>query len=419
MESPTQPSAPRHAADRPPSQSRHRSLTRVFAIVAVTALLVTAFLMGRSFGPRPPRPAATEMATAGLTRQLYQCPMHPQIVSDKPGKCPICGMNLERVEEAPTTPTMGAPKEHKILFYRNPMRADVTSPTPAKDGMGMDYIPVYADELSATQAEVPGHAGFTLSTEREQLIGVTRGKVELRDLNIDIRTVGQVAYDPNLYQMIIEYREALHREGAEGVTAAAALRLRQLGLSDEMIKELADPGHDPRNLLLPGKEVWVYAQLYEYEVDLVQPGQPVSVTAPSAPGRIYTAKVAAVDPILNATTRTARARILVATPDESLRPETFVHVKLEIPLGKKLAVPFDAVLDTGENQIVFAVKGAGTFEPRSVKLGRQADGYYEVLSGLEEGEEVVTSANFLIDSESRFRSALAAFGKRQPSSTTP
>jgi len=283
----------------------------------------------------------------------------------------------------------------------------------------MDYIPVYADELAATQTDVPGHAGFTLSTEREQLIGVTRGKVELRDLNTDIRTVGQVAYDPNLYQAILEYREALHRDGAEAVTRAAALRLRQMGLSDEMIKELADPGHDPRNLLLPGKEVWVYAQLYEYEVDLVQPGQPVSVTAPSVPGRIYTAKVAAVDPILNPMTRTARARILVATPDESLRPGMFVHVKLEIPLGKKLAVPFDAVLDTGENQIVFAVKGAGTFEPRSVKLGRQADGWYEVLSGLEEGEEVVTSANFLIDSESRFRSALAAYGKKRPTSTTP
>jgi Cu(I)/Ag(I) efflux system membrane fusion protein len=328
-------------------------------------------------------------------------------------------MNLESVEEAPTSPTTTAPTEHKILFYRNPMRADVTSPTPAKDQMGMDYIPVYADELSATQAEVPGHAGFTLSTQREQLIGVTRGKVELRDLNVDIRTVGEVAYDPDLYQTISEYRESIHREGAEAVTGAAALRLRQMGLSDEMIKELADPGHNPKSLLLPGKEVWVYAQLYENEVNLVQPGQPVSVTAPSVPGRVYTAKVAAVDSILNATTRTARARILMATPDENLRPGMFVHVKLHVPLGKKLAVPFDAVLDTGDNQIVFAVKGAGTFDPRSVKLGSQADGYYEVLSGLEEGEEVVTSANFLIDSESRFRSALAAFGKKVSASATP
>jgi Cu(I)/Ag(I) efflux system membrane fusion protein len=388
-------------------------------LVLTLALAAVAFFIGRNFAPRPAGPATTETAIAETRRRLYQCSMHPQIVSDKPGKCPICGMNLEPVEEAQTLPIMGAPKEHKILFYRNPMRADVTSPTPTKDEMGMDYIPVYADELAGAQTEVPGHAGFTLSTEREQLIGVTRGKVELRDLNTDIRTVGQVAYDPDLYQTIVEYQQTLHREGLEAVTGAAALRLRQMGLSDEMIKELADPGYDPRSLLLPGKEVWVYAQLYEYEVDLVQPGQPVSVSAPSVPSRIYTAKVAAVDPILNATTRTARARILVATPDDDLRPGMFVHVNLEIPLGRKLAVPFDAVLDTGENQIVFAVKGAGTFEPRSVKLGRQADGYYEVLSGVEEGEEVVTSANFLIDSESRFRSALAAFGKKLPAFSTP
>src|SRR5882724_4178890 len=223
------------------SQSHHRMLSRILAILVVIILTIAAFFMGRSFAPRPPSPAATEMATAETRRKLYQCSMHPQIVSDKPGKCPICGMNLEPVEETPPA----APKEHKILFYRNPMRADVTSPTPMKDEMGMDYVPVYADELAATQSEVPGHAGFTLSTEREQLIGVTRGKVELRDLNTDIRSVGQVAYDPDLYQTIIEYREALHRDGAEAVTRAAALRLRQMGLSDEMIKELADPGHDP------------------------------------------------------------------------------------------------------------------------------------------------------------------------------
>jgi Cu(I)/Ag(I) efflux system membrane fusion protein len=347
-------------------------MKRILIVVVVMAALAAAFFAGRKFASRPSGPATAETPAAGAKKQLYQCSMHPQIISDKPGTCPICGMNLEPVEEAP------------------------------------------AAQPSAEPGEVAGHAGFTLSTERQQLIGVTRGKVETRDLKLVIRTVGRVAYDPELYRAIVEYRDVLNRPGMETVVSSAALRLRQLGLSEEMIKELADPGHDPQRLLLPGKEVWVYAQIYEYEVDLVRSGQAVEITTPSLPGRAYTAKVVAVDPILNAATRTVRARILVETPDESLRPEMFVHVKLEIPLGKKLAVPFDAVLDTGENQLVFVVKGAGTFEPRSVKLGRQADSYYEVISGLEAGEEVVTSANFLIDSESRFRSAVAAFKKAPP-----
>lgn len=389
-------------------------MKRIAIVLIVAVVAAAAFFIGRKSAPLPSSPVAA-MAPGGHGK-LYQCSMHPQIVSNKPDKCPICGMNLEPVEEAaPSAATLsGTPvKDGKILFYRHPMRPDVTSPTPAKDEMGMDYIPVHADE-AASASEVSGHAGFSLSTERQQLIGVTRGKVERRDLNLVIHTVGRVAYDPDLYQAITEYRQTLSLEAGEVVAHAGTLRLRQMGLSEEMIKELADPGHDPKNLLLPGKEVWVYAQIYEYEVDLVRAGQPVTVTAPSSLGNTYTAKVVAIDSILDSMTRTARARVLVETPDQNLRPETFVHVKLEIPLGKNLAVPFDAVLDTGENQIAFVVKGAGSFEPRSVKLGRQADGYFEVLSGLQDGEEVVTSANFLIDSESRFRSAVAAFKKTPP-----
>ena len=147
----------------------------------------------------------------------------------------------------------------------------------------------------------------------------------------------------------------------------------------------------------------------------MRPGSEGTVTTISCPGRTYRASIVAIDPILNAMTRTARIRALVATPDESLRPETFVHVKIQVPLGEKVAVPEGAVLDTGEHQIVFVVAGEGRFEPRALELGREAQGYYEVLRGVEPGERVVTSANFLIDSESRFRSALAAFGEKSSS----
>jgi len=404
---------------------------RVIVLVALLLLVgggAAALYVART----PSGPEVAELASPGAERATYQCAMHPQIVSHELGICPICQMKLQRVdtpasaEEAPeghSHETQAASGERKVMLYRHPMRPDVTSPVPAKDEMGMDYVAVYADEAGAqATGDVPGHAPFTLSTERQQLIGVTRDRVDRRALEVEIRAVGRVAYDPMLYQAVVEYREALRskeqihgstlpeaHQGADAIVRGARLKLRQQGLSEAQVQQITRSGRDPVELLLPGEAVWVYAQIYEYEAPLVAPGQTMIVTAPSQPGRRYTAKVAAIDAILDPTTRTVRVRGLVATPDASLRPESFVEVKIRVPLGEKLAVPQEAVLDTGEHQIVFVVKDQGSFEPRSVELGRVAQGYYEVLAGLAVGEEVVTSANFLIDSESRFRSAVAAF----------
>lgn len=397
-------------------------MKRLLLSVMIVALLVAGGLLVRS------RPQRTEsQAPVASAKGLYQCAMHPQIVSDKPDLCPICQMRLQRVDE-PETPK-GEPSSSgagdRIVLYRHPMRPDVTSPTPAKDEMGMDYVPVHESELSGATATVPGHAGFSLSAERRQLIGVTSEAVERRQLDVELRTVGRIAYDPRLYQALVEYREAMRSRGelatsslrqaqigADALIRAAALRLRQQGISEEQVRELTKDGKDPVNLLLPDKTVWVYAQVYEYEVELVRPGQEMVVTAPSLPGRTFHATVAAVDPILSAMTRSARVRGLVSTPERTLRPETFVNVRINVPLGEKIAIPEGAVLDTGEHQIVFVTQEGGHFEPRGVELGREAGGYYEVLSGVEPGERVVTSANFLIDSESRFRAALAAFAPK-------
>ena len=393
----------------------HRALTLVLLLAAAAG---GAYLLRRTVAPAP----HGAHAPAGAER-LYQCPMHPQIVSNAPGTCPICNMQLQPLDaEAPGAPPAGG---RRVLFYRHPMRPDVTSPTPAKDEMGMDYVPVYEEDVPAGRSDVPGHAAFTLSTERQQMIGVTRTRVERRPLAADIRAAGRVAYDPALYQGLIEYREALKarreiaqspwreaHEGADALARAAALKLRRLGIGEAQLRDLARAPGSPENLLLPGESTWVYAQVYEYELDLVRPGQTMVVTTPALPGRTFSAQVAGVDPILDAPTRTARVRGLVATPGGELRPETYVHVRIEVPLGERLAVPEAAVLDTGERQIVFVVLREGEFEPRAVTLGRQAWGYHEVLDGLADGEEVVTSANFLIDSESRFRAAAAAFSAK-------
>jgi Cu(I)/Ag(I) efflux system membrane fusion protein len=328
-----------------------------------------------------------------VSKPRYQCAMHPEIVSDEPGICPICQMKLQRVEESKPAHRRDDPAEH---------------------------------------AAVPGHAAFSLSTRRQQLIGVTRAKVEERDLEVEIRAPGEVAHDPELYRAITEYREALSarhearddglgetKRGADAVLQATRLRLRQLGLSELELRAIAEAGADPVNLLLPGKSVWVYARVYEHEIGLVHAGQAVTIRAPSVPGRVFEARVVAIDPVLDPATRTARVRALVETPEQTLRPESFAHVTIRVPLGRRLALPEEAVLDTGERRVVFVVESEGYFEPRAVALGREAGGFHEVLSGVAAGEEVVTSANFLIDSESRFRSALSAMSGSDAGGSVP
>jgi multidrug efflux pump subunit AcrA (membrane-fusion protein) len=276
-------------------------------------------------------------------------------------------------------------------------------------------------EHAAHGTGVAGHAPFTLSAERQQLIGVTRAPVAVRALRRDIRAAGRIANDPALYQTLVEYREALRTRtaiagssvheahtGADALVAAAALRLRRLGIGARELSALASL--DPTTLLLPGKTVWVYAQVFEEDLPSVSVGATIDVEVPALADRHYEATVLAIDPSIDPTTRTARVRALLATPDAALRPDAFVIVTLHVPVGDVLALPRSAVLDTGTRRLVFVVTDDGRFTPREVRLGELAGDHYPVLDGVVAGEQVVTSANFLIDSESRFKAAVAAFG---------
>lgn len=315
----------------------------------------------------------------------YQCAMHPTIVSDKPGNCPICGMRLVKIEE----------------------------------------------DQTITAVVVPGHARIKISPERQQLIGVTTSVAEEMPLTTSIHVAGHVAYNPDIANTLAEYRDAyqaywktrrssnqIARERAEELLELAEMKLRLAGFSDDQMDQILVTSKGgqyfyndvfvTQNRTLPAGSAWIYADLYESDSELIQLGQGVTITLPALPGREFSGEVKTRDPVLNAMTRILRIRIEVPTAD-GLQPGMSADVKINVPLGTKLAVPEEAVFHTGHTQLVFVDTGDGLIEPREVKTGYPADGYYEILSGLASGETVVTSAGFLIDSESRLRAALQSF----------
>ena len=330
--------------------------------------------------------------------------------------CPICGSH---VAETGTTP-----QAKKILYWTDPMIPGYQADKPGKSPMGMDLVPVYEEETaSSAGASAPaGYAPILVTPQKQQLIGVKTDAVSRRVLTKTLRTVGTIAHDPELYQAQAEYLQAVQAlaratqgaapagvvEQAQQLVDAAQIHLTHLGLNDELIQELATQSHADHSLLLgrAGEPVWMYAKLYEDDLPLVKVGQEVSVEVPSLPGQAFHGTLRAMDPMVDAMTRTVRFRAQLENPEGQLKPEMYVNVSVSVDLGEVLAIPESAIFQTGLRPIVFVAKGGGLFEPRDVTLGANADGFYALTRGVAEGEMVVTSGNFLIDSESRLKAAL-------------
>ncbi|TAN62869.1 HlyD family efflux transporter periplasmic adaptor subunit [bacterium] len=388
------------------------------------------------------------LSGSAQAKDVYYCPMHPGYISGKPGDCPICNMKLVKKEEAAAIeaeakdaqdicvlhncPMMGVncpmqisgdvkdcpfcgahlAKGKKLLYYRHPMKPGVTSPVPMKDEMGMDYVAVYAQEDA-------GREGIYISPERQQLIAIKKESAEKRKLTYQILTVGKVAYDPQLYVAQEEYLQSLKTQSAlaqssiaeqsNSLVEASRRKLLLLGMSSEQIEELARQNSPQGNLYLPTKEktAWVYMTIYEYEIGMIKRGLPVEIEAIAYPGEEFQGKIIATTPVLDPMTRSIQARAEVDNPQGKLKPEMFVNVKIMVDLGEKLAVSEEAVINTGKRALVVVADNQGNFFSKEVKLGYKAEGYYEVLGGLQEGDIVVTSGNFLIDSESRLQSAVS------------
>jgi membrane fusion protein, copper/silver efflux system len=156
--------------------------------------------------------------------------------------------------------------------------------------------------------------------------------------------------------------------------------------------------------------IWILADIYEYELSFVKVGQPASVSLSYGPGTVLTGRVGFIYPTLDPKTRTAKVRFELGNPLEKLKPDMYANVELRVNMGTRLAIPQEAIIESGQKQVVFLHLGGGKLEPRQIRTGLKTGELTEVLAGLKEGEHIVTSANFLIDSESRLKSAVESMG---------
>jgi Cu(I)/Ag(I) efflux system membrane fusion protein len=227
------------------------------------------------------------------------------------------------------------------------------------------------------------------------------------------------------------------RSGGESLVQASKRRLALWDISENQIRELEEKGEAQRTLtlyaphsgfvikkeanqgmrIMPDKElytiadlstVWVNVDIYESEIPFVQLGQRASVTFSYDSGAAFNGKVSYIYPYVDEKTRTVKARLDVPNPGFKLKPDMYVNAEIKIDGGRHLAVPDEAVLDSGLKKLVFIDKGNGHFEPKEVKLGAKLDGFYQVVAGLNEGEKIAASSAFLLDSESRLAEAMGA-----------
>jgi Cu(I)/Ag(I) efflux system membrane fusion protein len=383
--------------------------------------------------------------------------------------------------DAPRPKPQAVNGPRKTLYYRNPMGLPDTSPVPKKDGMGMDYIPVYEGD------EPDDGTTIKVSLDRVQRSGVRSEPAEARVLVQPVRGVGAVAIDERKLMIValrsdgyiedlfvnttgqtVRAGEPLFRiysaqiqqaqtdlivavgavqRGTVGADAERSLngamqRLRNLGVPESRIEEVRKTGANPRTIDWPapangsviskrvingqrvaaGDELyriadlstmWVIADVAEADIAMIRLGTRALVTFRAYRAAPVEGRVTLIYPEVRSETRTARVRIEIPNPEGLLKADMYADVVFQVGANEVpvVTIPNSAVIDSGSRQIVLISRGEGRFEPRAVKLGRRGEGYREVLDGIREGEEVVTTATFLIDAESNLRAALKTFSQ--------
>lgn len=457
-------------------------------ILLLAAVLVVGIIIGATIiyfltSGGSSKSSGAAFVSAEAEKQLYSCGMHPDVISDEPGNCPICGMKLTPIKGSGTGNSGSAKKEKgKILYWRAPMDATYISDKPGKSPMGMDLIPVYEDE------EGGGTGSILIDPVTMQNMGIKTTTVQRRDIHKKIRAVGTVTYNeeklytvnskisgwieklsvnytgqfvkrgeplleiysPDLVSAQEEYLLALKnkelakessfeeiKNGAQTLLASTRKRLENWDISASAIDEIERRGTVSKTMTLTAPangvvihknavegvhvkaganlyqiadltSVWVEASVYEYEIPWVKVGQAVEMELSYLPGKKYKGRVNYIYPYLNNKARDVKLRLEFSNPGLELKPDMYANITLQTDTEYDvLVIPNESVIRSGVRNIVFVTREEGKFEPREIKLGAEAeDGLIKVASGLLEAERIVTSGQFLLDSESNAQEAI-------------
>lgn len=449
---------------------------KVVSIIVALAVLAGAGYLARQYwlgylplGQKKPGAGISVPGKgAQKTKVCYVCPMHTQIIKEKPGECPICGMTLLKKEIPEAGATTG------------PAGGTMGNMTGMQGMPGMETPGAKAEEAAAGPAELKQ---ITLDPRERMLANVATSEVRRGSMSQDVYTVGKIAvaetslrkinaryggrierlavnftgqhvrkgqlimsiYSPELLATQKEYiiaKQSSARlknsdfpeiaKGSDSVLDAARTRMRLWGMTDPQIAALDTSGearpvidiYSPvsgtvmdikarqGDYVMEGGElytvadlsrVWMWAEVYEYEFSKVSMGARAEVTAEAFPGRTFKGVVDFIDPSVNPESRTVRVRVDLPNAGGMLKPEMFVNAKIFSKAKDGLMAPASAILYTGRGDIAWVEEKPGVFTMREVKVGMRSGDYFQVISGLAEGEKVVTQGGFLIDSEAQLR----------------
>lgn len=405
-------------------------------------LVISAVVAGAGWYLWQKRSSVKEEAgkAAAVAKQLWTCSMHPFIIRDAPGKCPICGMDLiPKVDAGKSGSNATNGKDDALpvgvsLSQKQQVMANVTT------------VEVSSEPL-ATGIEATGVVQFD-QTRQSKITAWIAGRID----RLDVGSVGSAVsrnrpiaevYSPDLIAtqqellLALKSRNRLKQSGGSDASgsdgdlvASARERLRLLGVKDGQIAAIERSGKplmripiypefsgvviekmvqqgqyvnagEPLFSIADLSNVWVELEVYENDARAIKTGQTVEIRSSAYPGEVFRGKVSLLYPYLDPKTRTMRVRVSLPNPGTKLKQEMFVKATVTMPLGEGIAVPVTAVMDSGKRQLVWVEVSPGTFEPRQVTVGARIGDRMQIISGLSAGDKVVVTGGYLIDSESQ------------------